>query len=167
MLSPTGCAERYTSSLRVTGAEASAYRRGVEAKLFADRDEREGPSLVIRGEPRFNLGELAAFPRIGPRCVHLVFADGTLKDRNHEPLRREKRIDVCLTKLFRQHRRLGGYWDEGLEASHGVGRMARTRERREPPTLLCAFASPVRAAWVRATTTVSASRPPRRAGSAP
>ena len=126
---PAGCTERHTSSLRVTESEASADGRDVEAKRFADGNEGERPAGVIRGEPRLYLGELAASPTIGPGRVRLVLAEGTLKDRDHETLRREKRIGLRLkTELFRQDRRLGRYWDKRLEASHGVGRMARPRE---------------------------------------
>src|SRR5437899_2194373 len=164
---PAGCTERHTSSLRVTESEASADGRDVEAKRFADGNEGERPAGVIRGEPRLYLGELAASPTIGPGRVRLVLAEGTIKDRDHETPHGEQRIGLRLkTELLWQDRRLGRYGDGRLEASHGVGRMARPRERREPPTLLCPFASPVRAASVRATTTVSASRPPRRAGTA-
>jgi len=113
----------------VTESEASADGRDVEAKRFADGNEGERPAGVIRGEPRLYLGELAASPTIGPGRVRLVLAEGTLKDRDHETLRREKRIGLRLkTELFRQDRRLGRYWDKRLEASHGVGRMARPRE---------------------------------------
>ncbi len=113
----------------MTESEASADGRHVEAKRFADGNEGERPAGVIRSEPRLDLGELAAFPPIGSSRVRLVLAERTLKDRDHETLRREKRIGLRLkTELFRQDRRLGRYWDKRLEASHGVGRMARPRE---------------------------------------
>ena len=124
----------------MTDSEASADRRDVEAKRFANGDEREWPAGVIRGEPSLDLGELAASPPIGPGRGRLVLAESTLKDRDHQTFRREKRIGLRLkTELFRQDRRLGRYWDEHLEASHGVGRMARPRERRESLTLLRAL----------------------------
>src|SRR5439155_18729664 len=122
---PAGCTERHTSSLCVTESEAIADGRHVEAKRFADGNEGERPAGVIRSEPRLDLGELAASRPIGPGRVRLVLAEGALKDRDHETLRREKRIGLRLTKLFRQDRRLGHYRDERLEASHAVGRMAR------------------------------------------
>jgi len=72
----------------VTDSEASADGKDVEAKRFADGNEGERPAGVIRGEPRLDLGELAASPPIGPGGARLVLAEGTLKDRDHETLRR-------------------------------------------------------------------------------